>query len=301
MHKEKCTKFIEREVTPDPLRIFESRVSEINGSIIAFAYGTLEDGSPNVIGTGFNVENIIETNAGLFASCLHVMKEMARIRDLCDIQLKNEGLIDKKRRIAFFNKDRFEWAEVGPIRFSDKIKTGECDFVQTHDVCICRIPKLTLRPLSLSPDEYFMGSELGIVGFPNFEHLQRISVQPYVLRTILSSHMLYPFERDGNLIESERIALDCIAGQGFSGSPVFSVRDGKIVGMVDYLPTEMDFADIKLTEPKLIEGDVRIQYPAGISFAVPSKLIQKCLDYSLKMDWENPNEQTLTISSKSVE
>ena len=296
MPAEKFTRFIKREVDADPLRIFESHVSKINGSIIAFAYGTLENGSPNVIGTGFNVANINEKSAGLFASCLHVMKEMARIRDLCDIQLKNERIIDKKRRIAFLNKDRFEWKEVGPIKFSDKIKIGGRDFVQAHDVCICRIPEITLRPLSLSPNEYFMGSELGIVGFPNCEHLQKISVQPYVLRTILSSHMRYPFERDGNLIESERIALDCIAGQGFSGSPVFSVRDGKIVGMVDYLPTEVDFADIKLTKPAIIEGDVRSQYPAGISFAVPSKLIQKCLDCSLKMDWENPSEQTIVTT-----
>jgi len=247
------------------------------------------------------VANIIEKNAGLFASCLHVMEEIARIRDLSDMQLEEEGLIDKKRRIAFLNKDRFEWNEVGPIKFSASIKTGEGNFVQTHDVCICHIPEITLRPLRLSPNEYFMGSELGIVGFPNFEHLQRISVQPYVLRTILSSHMLYPFERDGNLIESERIALDCIAGQGFSGSPVFSVRDGKIVGMVDYLPTEMEIADIKITKPALIEGDIRVQYPAGISFAVPSKLIQKCLDYSLKANWENPEEQTFLIYPDQVE
>jgi|WetSurSiteA1Bulk_404760.scaffolds.fasta_scaffold85161_2 hypothetical protein len=53
MYAEKSTKFIEREVDADPIRLFESRVSEIGSSVIAFAYGTFEDSSPNIIGTGF--------------------------------------------------------------------------------------------------------------------------------------------------------------------------------------------------------------------------------------------------------
>lgn len=295
METGKYTKFISREVESDPLRLFEDRVYRITKSIIAFGYGTNEDGSPNVIGTGFSVENISQKRAGLFATCLHVMKEIARIRDLSEIQLEKERLIDRERRIAFLDNDKYVWKEVDPIRFSDKIQVNDVDFGKIHDVCICRIPEITLHPLSLSPNEYFMGSELGIIGFPNFERLQRISIQPYVLRAVLSSNMFYPFEVDGKWVESERIALDCIVGQGFSGSPVFSLRDGKIVGMVDYLPQEIDIADIKITRPSPIEGDVRVQYPGGISFAVPSKLIQKCLEYSLKIDWENPNEQKYTF------
>ena len=73
---------------------------------------------------------------------------------------------------------------------------------------MCRIPGIPLPSLSLSPDEYIVGSELGIVGFPNFEHLQRLSVQPYVLKTILSSHMRYPFEIENVL------SLDEIPGKG---------------------------------------------------------------------------------------
>jgi hypothetical protein len=176
MAAEKSTKFIKREVDADYSRIFESRVSEINGSIIAFAYGTRIDGSPNVIGTGFSVAMDAQKNVGFFATCLHVMKEIAELRDLCETQLEKEGLIDKKRRIAFLNDDTYEWKEVGKVRYSDKMQNEEGNFVQTHDVCICRIPDFILPQLCLSPDEYFMGSELGIIGFPNFEHLQRISV-----------------------------------------------------------------------------------------------------------------------------
>jgi len=309
------------------------------------------------------------------------MAEIARIRDLSSIQLEREGLVDRKRRVAFLNKDRYEWLEVGRIKFSDKIQIGENNFIKMHDVCICHIPGILLPSLSLSRDEYILGSELGIVGFPNFEHLQRLSVQPYVLKTILSSHMRYPFEienvlcldeipgrdngrlmdflagkfgedwgrdakiekiDDGRTIkisteknslslrlndekteaileiddgrtykfeaemeddkltiyeikESERIALDCIAGQGFSGSPVFSVRDGSIIGMVDYLPTESYIEDLKIAKPVPTEGDICVNYAAGISFAIPSKLIQRCLKYALIIDWERPGDQTHTL------
>lgn len=289
------TNFVRREIEADPLRAFETRVSEINNSVIAFGYGTREDGSPNAIGTGFSVANLND-NAGLFATCLHVMNTIARIRDLSSAQLENEGLVDRRRRIAFLNNGRYEWHEVDPIRFSNKIQIRETNFVQTHDVCICHIPGIQLASLNLSPDEYFMGSELGIVGFPNFEHLQKLSVQPYVIKTILSSHMRYPFElEDGDIVESQRIALDCIVGEGFSGSPVFSVRDGNIIGMVDYLPTESYIEDLKITSPVQTEGNIRVHYAAGISFAVPSTLIQRCLDFALRGNWEDPREQTYTI------
>src|SRR5271157_4063854 len=110
MDSEKSTKFIRREIKADKanhLPIFEALVSEINYSIIAFGYGTHKDVSPNSIGTGFNVKNLGD-KSGLFATCLHVMREIARIRDLSPMQLEEEGLVDRKRRIAFLNKDRYE-------------------------------------------------------------------------------------------------------------------------------------------------------------------------------------------------
>jgi len=378
MVNEKSTEFIPREVVANPLRIFEAGVNKINNSIIAFGYGTHEDGSPNAIGTGFNVVNL-DDEVGLFATCLHVMESIVRIRDFSPTELEDEGLVDRKRRVAFLNNNRYEWTEVDRIKFSDKIQINGGNFVKTHDVCICHIPGIVLPSLSLSPDEYFMGSELGIVGFPNFEHLQRLSVQPYAIKTILSSHMIYPFEIDyvfnfdevpgmdngrfidflgfrfgidwskhkkiekiddiaitvstetkslslslnegktetilkiddgrtskfraemdagmltiHEVIASKRIALDCTAGEGFSGSPVFSVRDGRIVGMVDYVPAETYLEDLKIIGPMPREADVRVHSAAGISFAVPSYLIQKCLEYALMGDWETPGNQIIS-------
>lgn len=291
----KSTKFIRWEVDPDPAFMFEHRISGIIPSIIAFAYGTKEDGSPNIIGTGFSVATIEEKRAGLFATCLHVAEELKELKGLNGAELKKEGLIDNKRRIALFKTETFEWQEVNPIRFSSLIKVGEFNFAKVHDVCICRIPEIDLPPLPLSPNKYFIGRKLGIIGFPVFDKLQRISVQPFAIKTILSSHMHYPFERDGKQIVSERLALGCVVGPGFSGSPVFSIRDGTIVGMVDYLPPEVYFGDIKFKEPSLYEADIRVPIPAGISLAIPSTLIQKCLDYCTKMDWEDPSFEEYSI------
>lgn len=298
MSSECYTKFIKREVDLDPSRVFEACVTKITDSVIAFAYGTHKDGSPNAIGTGFNVANFSDGKAGLFATCYHVMEETARIRDLCSDELSKEDLIDKTRRIAVLDDGKFVWHNVDHIKFSDKVEVDGKNLVEQHDACVCYVPGILLPPLSLSPDEYFMGSELGVVGFPNFARLQKLSVQPYVLKAILSSHMTYPFEVDGNITGSERIALDCMAGEGFSGSPVFSSRNGDIVGMIDSLPNEICIEDIKITTPTLIEGDVRVRYAAGLSFAVPSKLIRRFVEYAQKCDWENPEEQTYNITPK---
>jgi hypothetical protein len=294
MSSDKYTKFIKREQDLDPLCLFGARTTEIVGSVIAFAYGTHNDGTPNIMGTGFSLANL--EDADLFATCYHVMDRIRQIRDLPLDEMKNHGLIDKIRRIAFLDGDHFRWKEVGPIRFSDKIEHKGENLALKDDACICRVPGINLRPLELSPDEYFIGSELGIIGFPFFERLQTHSVQPYVQRAILSCHMRYPLERDdGKLAESERIALDCMAGIGFSGSPVFSIRDGRVVGMVDYLPSESYIEDLKIRYPACEERDIRVHYAAGISFAVPSKTIQKFLNGSMQMDWQKPGDQAITI------
>ena len=343
----------------DPSRIFEHRIGEVINSVIAFAYGTKKDKSKNIVGTGFSVGNIDHDGkkVGVFVTCLHVMKIINEIKDMDKEELKRHKLIDKKRYIAYKTGSKFEWREVGKYKFTTDIVRDDKpheNLAKGHDVCFCLIPDVNLKELPLSPDKYFMGTELGILGFPLFENLQKETVQPYAIKTILSCYMKYPFEREKDTFVSERLALGCIVGEGFSGSPVFSVRDGKIVGMVDYVPPEIDLADIKLPKltllvgddtgdrkvkrlalliedetgrqtikdpallvednmgnikikkaPALVEddtGDIKVswegtvcvRYPAGISFAVPSKLIQHYLDPCLKGEWIGKNYQKYT-------
>lgn len=343
----------------DPSRKFEHRIGEVINSVIAFAYGTREDESPNVIGTGFSVGSVDEDGkkVGVFATCLHVMKEIKKLKNCDDRTLKRIGIIDRKKYIAYKKGNKFDCIEVGPYTFVSEITSdinpGK-NFAEMHDICFCRIPDVHLPSLPLST-EYFIGSELGILGFPLFENLQKITVQPYAIKTILSCYTKYPLEQeDGTFNISERLAMGCILGEGFSGSPVFSIRDGKVIGMVDYVPPEVSLSDIKLTklallvedytrdkkikrlallieddtgEQKIIEptilaeddtgdrkikktppltedntGDIKIswegtvcvQYPAGISFGVPSKLIINYLEPILKGKWVDENLQKYT-------
>lgn len=78
--------------------------------------------------------------------------------------------------------------------------------------------------------------------------------------------------------------MGCIVGGGFSGSPVISINDGSVVGMVDYLPTEIDNINLKIGVPASIEGDLLLQYPAGISLAIPLTHIKSVLDLALKYE-----------------
>jgi hypothetical protein len=46
----------------------------------------------------------------------------------------------------------------------------------------------------------------------------------------------------------------------------------------------------------LQRNEIRVRYAAGLSFAVPSKLIRRFVEYAQKCDWENPEEQTYKIT-----
>lgn len=123
-----------------------------------------------------------------------------------------------------------------------------------------------------------------IIGYPVFGEIRTRPIMPYILKTIISSSTSYSFRRLTGRYQSPRLALGCIVGWGFSGSPVISIENGSVVGMIDYTPTETDEVDIKINRPSLIEGNVRLEYPAGITLAIPSMVIKDMLNMTLK--WE---------------
>ncbi len=266
-------------------------------SIVALACGMREDGLINVIGTGFGVgTSAIDKNVMLFATCTHVVNELFRIRNLKENEGKQEGLIDNRCRIALFEGGRILWKEIEPaIGRYDTIEmhneqNQETNLTERDDCCIIGIPgiKVPILPLfksslSLGKDQisYEIGSEVMIIGFPVFVDHQKNFIMPYVLKTIISSSMPYLFDRNGRKILSPRLALGCIVGSGFSGSPVISMKEGSIVGMIDYTPIETDVIDLKIKKPQLVEGDMRLVYPAGITFAIPSMIIKRDLDIAL--------------------
>jgi hypothetical protein len=261
----------------------EGLVGRTLPSVIALACGKRMDGSVNAIGTGFCVAiSPKDNNSTLVATCTHVADEISQINNFKESEGKREGLVDNYYRIGLLECGKFIWKivdmEIG------EAYAKETNYSEKHDACICKIPGIRIQSLQLSSDTCRLASEVGIIGFPTFGELQTESTQPYVLKTIISGSVMYPFNRNNKTTISPRLALGCIIGGGFSGSPVISIRDGSVVGMIDYLPMEVEIMDIKLTKPKPVEGDMRLQYPAGISLAIPSVIIKNNLDIALKYE-----------------
>lgn len=274
---------VEKALAPDATQL-EGLVWRTLPSVIALACGKRRDGSVNAIGTGFGVAiSPKDKNSVLVATCTHVADEISLIRNLKKSEGIGEGLIDNHYRIGLFEGGKFLWKMVDNIEIGEAYAKG-VNFSEKHDACICKVPGIRIQSLQLSSDTYRLASEVAVMGFPTFGKLQTESIQPYVLKTIISSSVMYPFDRTNKTILSPRLALGCVIGGGFSGSPVISIRDGLVVGMIDYMPTEVEIMDIKLIKPKLVEGDMRLQYPAGISLAIPSIYIKSNLDIALKYE-----------------
>lgn len=127
-----------------------------------------------------------------------------------------------------------------------------------EDVCIyqfdgiSRISGVQVPSLVLSSEaesKSIWGSEVGICGFPTGCNLQDTSLQPFLIKTIISGAPLYKFKRlvkenGRNSLKdviSPRYAFGCSIAAGFSGSPMFSIRDdGLVMGMIDWMPIEED-------------------------------------------------------------
>jgi len=277
--------------------LFENRVAQITPSVIAFAAGTFKDGTPRIIGTGFGVDaGNSEEKTNVFATCSHVMDEISSLKEMGKEELEKEGLIDKERRIAVFQNNACKYEKIDDlwiVEMEHRSDVRTRNLVRDEDICICAIKEVEVAPLHLSPlaiGGSHLGSEVGVIGFPVSENLQRKQVHPCVLKTIISSQTMYPFLRDDGEVVSPRLVLGCMLASGFSGGPVFSVETGDVLGMVDYLPIEEDIGNVKIIKPTPIEGDVYIRQPAGISFAIPSFLMDFILRVSRKSKWETPGQ-----------
>ena len=270
----------------DPLEILYPKIAP---SVISFALESRNGRSRTLLGTGFGVEvGPEEKTTDVFVTCSHIFDGIKNAK-------KRGKSLPKKRLVAYLKDDRYVWQEIKSLRFGEPESSSEDGFVRPFDISICPIPEIRVPPLKLSQDMYIAGKEVGILGFPNYEYLQAISTQPFLLKSIISGRLFYPLESpDGgsnDLKRFERLAIGCTVGEGFSGSPVFSLRDGNVVGMIDRTPLENSRWVFKTKKPRraskrINEYEIYAEYPAGISFAIPSVRIQEVID-SLKKDRGN--------------
>jgi hypothetical protein len=253
---------------------FEQLITKTIPSVISLAIGPEESKKPNrFFGTAFGVSLYHKNDqTDVFLTCSHVfdnlMAELAESRD-------------KTKFVSIFHKDGFEWIEIESIRrFSPNLISGnpDEDFAETHDISLCRIPGIHVPPLTLSDNKYIYGAEVGILGFPNYEHFQKIHPQPSILKTVISGELIYPLETLNGQAKADRLALGCVTGHGFSGSPVFSAENGRIVGMHDYAPIENDIWMKRERTPRCMDSDLYVEYPGGISFAIPSTRLRQAIN-----------------------
>lgn len=265
-------------------------------STVALACGKRGNGLINTIGTGFGVGTSVKNeNTMLLATCTHVVDEIVRIRGLKKEEGVIEGFIDNLPRIALLENGSWSWKEINPEIYgvTALYEQGQINITKMDDACIIGIPGIKIPSIPLfkgknipnfkgNPDEcvaYELGNEVMIVGFPVFVDLQTNYIAPYILKTIISCSMPVLFERDSkNRTPSPRLALGCIIGSGFSGSPVISIKEGSVIGMIDYTPYETELMDLKINKPRPIEGNVDLRYPAGVTFAIPSIVIKRSLN-----------------------
>ena len=242
--------FIVRDAPPE----FEDVAEYVSRSVIAIAIGTRDDGSPNIVGTGFALRR-----AEFFATSWHVSEMGEGISALSEDEMEEKGLIDDVFRVALPDGDGYEWHEIE----SDSLM---CSHNKDHDVCIYRIIGVEVPPLQLLPgDQWSWGSEVGIIGFPMGSLLQGVVLRPYVLKTVISGGLELPLP--GGHKHTPRLALGISVAGGFSGGPVFSARDGQVAGMIS---------------SQTIEEDELGSWPAGISLAVTPRLIRRELERHAK-------------------
>lgn len=229
---------------------YEKTSSSVAKSIIAIAIGKNLDDKPNIVGTGFGLE-VPEC----FATCWHVAETEDVLRKLTKKELEEKyQLIDNKVRIARMTKvDIYEWQEVEEgtwFRASDKV----------NDVCVYRAIGVPVPPLHLFHEEsYPLGSEVGVIGFPMGNLLQGNIIRSFRSKTIIAGGLELKLKGG---VETFRLALDSTYAGGFSGSPVFLVANGQVVGILS---------------SKTMESKSGQSWPSGISLAIPAKLIQPVL------------------------
>lgn len=227
---------------------FEEIVTYVLPSVIAIAVGSDNEGRPIIEGSGFAVEH-----SGIFATCWHVASKYKELSRLSEDEVKAQDMKDNILRIAVrMPEGSYNWHEVKKGTFMQIAEVR-------HDICVFRLIDVAIPPLALKHENIFdLGAEVGVIGFPMGNKLQGDTLRPFVIKTNISGALEFTMS-DGT--KTPQVALGTLIANGFSGGPVFSSKDGSVVGMV---------------RSHLMEGGPReIKMPAGISLAIaPSGIVQ---------------------------
>ena len=161
-------------------------------------------------------------------------------------------------------------------KYNKKIRYEGVKIVDTdpqHDLALLRINKKRLPALKINQsDNQLEGEEIAFTGFPIGAVL---GLFPVTHRGIISaiSPIGTPVPRSSQLTSKmikslrntyEIYQLDATAYPGNSGSPLFSMKNGQVIGIINKV-------FIKETKESVI------QKPSGITYAIPAKYIRQIL------------------------
>jgi serine protease Do len=222
------------------------RIAAIKPSVVAIGtYMTTRTPKAVILGTGFAVADgkTIITNA-------HVVE-----KQLDDAHLEQYAV--------FFRKDNSEHMLIA--------KRSTID--EDHDIAVLNLNEGYVPPLEIGDstqvregEEFaFTGYPIGMVLglFPVTHHCFVSSITPNVIPQISSSQL--------NVTVLKRLQtpydifqLDATAYPGSSGSPMYNIQTGKVVGIINkvFVQTSKENA---------------LTNPSGISYAIPSQYIRKLL------------------------
>ena len=221
-------------------------IAKVKRSVVAVGnHQPLQQPAIRFVGTGFVV-----------ADGRHIITNAHNIPEFLDPD-KNESLV-----VVVPGEDRKK------IRIATVIKQDK-----QHDVALLRFSDSALTPLSLGNgsavkegQEYLMsGFPIGsALGYHVVTHKAMVSAITPAVQPVNNSRQLNPRLIKRMMTGFDVFQLDAIAYPGNSGSPVYDIETGEVIGVLNSV-------FVKDTKESVLED------PSGISYAIPVFYAQELL------------------------
>lgn len=173
---------------------------------LVYSIGRVTPNGVNLLGTAF----LISKN-GLFCTCAHVVKNDDSNLVIMLNELDADGYQDTtKHEVKMINvrvRDMNPFADIAILQ----IKSGDM-----HTESVMNID---------NTDSILIGQEVGIWGFPHSDHGRKVLTYQ---KTEVGAKVII----SASNIKTKNIVLNIQCRPGQSGSPVCSLKNGKLIGMV---------------------------------------------------------------------
>lgn len=185
---------------------FRQRLAPLAYSIGAIS--RLEGAKKTLIGTGFVV-----------APCLLMTN-----RHVVDILTHSSGVLDATRAIVNFEQEWNQNAKRDPLAIRSVIAIHD-----THDLALLEVVADDAPALPFSEDAIADGDDIAVVGYP----VNDVARNPLFVNALFNGAFGVKRAAPGDVVRRNEKAFfhDCTTLGGNSGSPVFSLASGKVIGV----------------------------------------------------------------------